>query len=260
MQQTNSKPTAAEACNFLARYCDCLFGCGATCIRLEKNMRRMAAAMGMQAELSIFPHHIHLTLHGADCDSVTTVITIHHRPVSFGLNTLLSKLSWDFADGKIDFDQAVKKFDSLIEMPQGVGKWTELLLVSAANASFCRLFGGDFMAMLIVFCATAAGYATKQLMLEKGADLRLTVVICSFISAVLASADSLFNLGTTPELSVGTSVLYLVPGIPFINSFSDMLDHHYICAFGRAMNATVITCCLSAGLCAGMILMKLGMF
>jgi uncharacterized membrane protein YjjP (DUF1212 family) len=59
---------------------------------------------------------------------------------------------------------------------------------------------------------------------------------------------------------MATSVLYLVPGIPYINSVSDMLDGHYLCAFGRLMNAVILTCCLSAGLCGGLLLMGLKLF
>ena len=135
-----------------------------------------------------------------------------------------------------------------------------LVLVSLANASFCRLFGGDMVAMVIVFVATFAGFLVKQMLMERHVDFRLTAVVCSFVSAVLASSDALFSLGATPEIAVGTSVLYLIPGIPFINSFCDMIDRHYLCSFGRMMNAVVLSCCLSAGLCAGMMLMNLGMF
>lgn len=134
------------------------------------------------------------------------------------------------------------------------------MLVGAANASFCRLFGGDAVAMAVVFVATLAGFVLKQMMAERHADARITVVVCSFVSAVLAAADGLFGLGSTPAIAIGASVLYLVPGIPFINSFSDMIDGHYICAFGRMMQAIVITCCLSVGLCCGMLLMNVGMF
>ncbi len=39
-----------------------------------------------------------------------------------------------------------------------------------------------------------------------------------------------------------------------------MLDRRYICAFGRMMDAVVLTACLSIGLCFGMLLMRVGMF
>lgn len=214
----------------------------------------------MKVELTILPRHIHLTVRDSDYhDVVTTITSIGDGPISFDLNTKLSKLSWQIADGKIGFEEACKVFDRLVSAPYK-GMFNLPFIVSCANASFCALFGGDWVAMAVVFVATFVGYVLKILLSEKGCDYRLTVILCAFVSTVLAAGDSLFGLGSTPDIAVGTSVLYLVPGIPFINSFSDMLDRHYICAFGRLMNAVVLTFCLSIGLGLGMLLMDVNMF
>lgn len=251
-------PSPREVRDFLADYASLLFASGATCIRMEKNISRIAASLGTTAEFSILPRHIHLTV-GTDDDAVTSVVTIKDLPISFAKITSLSRLSWDMADRRIDFGCAVRTLRVISETPP-TPPWTLLLLVSLANASFCRLFGGDLTAMAIVFVATFAGFMLKQTLVEKHVDFRLTTAACAFVSSVLASADFLFSLGTTPELSVGTSVLYLVPGIPFINSFCDMIDRHYLCSFGRMINAVVILVCLSVGLCCGMAAMGVGMF
>ena len=151
------------------------------------------------------------------------------------------------------------QFDSIIRTPPA-DKNLVLLLASLANASFCRLFTGDWAAVAVVFLSTLAGYYLKQVLCEHKVDLRLVFILCAFVSSVLGASDALFNLGTTPEIAVGTSVLYLVPGIPFLNSFSDMLAGHYICSFCRFIHAVILTCCLSIGLCGGLLMMNLGMF
>ncbi len=134
------------------------------------------------------------------------------------------------------------------------------MLVALSNASFCRLFGGDFVAMAVVAVATFAGFGLKCILLRKKVDIRIIVFVCALASTILGATDMLFSLGNTPAIAIGTSVLYLVPGIPFLNSFSDLIYRHYICAFGRFIDAIVLTCCLSAGLCLGMKLMDTGMF
>ena len=163
------------------------------------------------------------------------------------------------ADGKIDFLTARSVLPRICNCAC-VNPWLLLLLVSLANASFCRLFSGDPMAMATVFIATFIGFLVKQILVRRHMDIRLTVLFCSFLSAMIAAAGSLLGIGGTPEIAVATSVLYLVPGIPFINSFCDLLDRHYLCAFGRAMNAVMLLCCLSLGLCAGMAVMHMAMF
>lgn len=251
-------PGVRETCLFLSEYAVQLFGSGCTCIRLEKNMKRIAASLGMNVEFSVLPRHIHITVSKGDSD-FTSVIGIRDLPISFSRITDLSRLSWQMADGKIDFLTARSVLPRICNCAC-VNPWLLLLLVSLANASFCRLFSGDPMAMATVFIAMFIGFLVKQILVRRHMDIRLTVLFCSFLSAMIAAAGSLLGIGGTPEIAVATSVLYLVPGIPFINSFCDLLDRHYLCAFGRAMNAVMLLCCLSLGLCAGMAVMHMAMF
>lgn len=254
-------PSAPEALAFLADYVSWLLGCGATCMRLEKNVGRMAASLGLSADISILPGHINMSLHdGSGAACVTTVTTVKRIPVSFDMNTQLSELSWQLADGQIDFGGARRRLEE-IKAAAGSGRSPAVLCaVALANAAFCRLFGGDWAAMCVVAVATAAGFWLRDFMLGHRCDNRVVWTVCAFVSAVIACAGLLFGLGDTPAIALGTSVLYLVPGIPFINSFSDMLNRHYICALSRLTDALILTCCLSAGLCAAMMLMHVGMY
>lgn len=245
---------------FIASYAARLLGCGATCIRLRRNVDRISEAWGVVTVMTILPRHIHVTVRRPDCpDCFTTMADTVKSGISFNINTQLSELSWAIADRKIDFAEAQTRFDEICATrPEGA--MTVLLLASLANAAFCRLFGGDIVAVAIVFGSTLAGYLLKQVMLEHKIDLRVVFMACAFVSSVLAAADGLFSLGSTPATAIGTSVLYLVPGIPFINSFSDMITGNYICSFCRFADAVILTACLSIGLCGGMVMMGAGMF
>lgn len=260
MELDNNNITSKELCVFLSHYAVWLLGCGATCIRLEKNVRRMAHAFGKEVELTIMPRHVHMTVYGRNKEEMfTSIDTVLHTAISFDINTRLSELSWEVADRKIGFAEAKARFEDIIGSNSG-NKWVVLLLVTLANASFCRLFGGDWISMGMVGVATLVGFYLKQLLLGHGLDVRVTVFVCAFLSSILGATCALFGWGTTPNIAIGTSVLYLVPGIPFLNSFSDMLYCHYICAFSRFVDALILTGCLSVGLCCGMLLMNIGMF
>lgn len=252
----SERPSVNEACRFLADYAAWLLGCGATCIRIEKNVRRMSEAFGLQTELAVMPRHIHLSVRGSR-EPVACAELQRQRPagISFDLNTRLSRLSWEVADGKVGFAEACRQLDAMPQV-RPVSPSLVLLLASVANASFCRLFGGDAVAMLLVFAATLAGYRLKQALLASGVDVRLVFVASAFLSSVLAAGGHVFGWGTTPEVALGTSVLYLIPGIPYINSVSDLLGGYYLCAFCRLADAAVLTACLSLGLCCGLLLME----
>ncbi len=252
--------TNSEVCAFLARYGGALLGSGATCIRLEKNVNRIAAAYGKRVEVATMPRHLHVSVCGADgSECVTAISSPSVAGIGFDINTRLSALSWDIYDGRLPLSDANSRLDAILAPAPG-RSWAVLPAVSLANASFCRLFGGDWVAMAVVFVATFAGYYLKTAMTGRGADLRVAVLASAFVSSVLGATALLFGLGNTPAIAMGTSVLYLVPGIPFLNSFSDLVYRHYICSMSRFADAMVLTACLSAGLCAGMALMGVGMF
>ena len=228
-----------EAGEFLAEYTAWLWGCGATAIRIEKNVWRMAEAFGLERTVVIRKM--------AACG------------ISFDINTRLSRLSWEVADRKIGFHEACRRFD-LIKETKPTAWWETLLLASLANASFCRLFGGDAVAMAVVFTATLAGFYLKQIMLRNHADVRVTFFCCAFFSAAISVGAEIFKWGDTPDIAIATSVLYLIPGVPYINAASDLIDRHYLCAFGRFCDACVLTAALSAGLATALLLLGIDLF
>ncbi len=259
MDKNNISPTNREIGFFLSDYATLLLGSGATCIRMEKNVNRMALNWKVDVSMAIMPRHIHMSVKDNEGGCETFISSINRSVISYDIITRLSKLSWEVRDTELPLSIAHVRLEAIKSTPNA-NRWWVLLAASCANASFCRLFGGDGWAMTIVLAATAAGFYLRQTLISEKCDLRLTFVLCAMVSLILAAACSLFGLGGTPDIAMATSVLYLVPGIPFLNAFSDLIDRHYICSFSRMTDAIVLTCCLSAGLCIGMWLMNAGMF
>lgn len=220
----------------------------------------MAEAFGTESDISIMPNHVYVSV--LNKDTMNTGVAIRKTSgcgISFALNARLSRLSWEVADKQLSLSTTVEHFEKIRET-KPTGKREVQVLTSLANASFCHLFGGNAIAMAIVFVSTFTGYRLKQIMLEDKYDVRLTFLCASFFSAALSAGGHIFGIGTTPEIALGTSVLYLIPGVPYINAVSDVIYRHYLCAFSRFMDAAVLTACLSTGLCMGMYLLGLKWF
>ncbi len=247
-----------SVCRILADYAAFLWECGATCVRIDKNVRRMADRYGYRSDIQIFPRHITVRVSSRDDVDDYAQYTSHIKtgPVSYRANAQLSRLSWDVAEGKIPMRQVPEVVSMVRRMP-GINHWYVMLLVVLANASFCRLFGGDIGAMAIVAVATLVGYTLKILFAKAHIDVRLMMLTAAYVSSVIGSVGFILPLTGTPDIALGTSVLYLIPGIPYINSVSDMLEGHYLCFFSRLMNALILTGCIATGMTVGFMTMNL---
>ncbi len=169
----------------------------------------MAATFGKKVELTIMPRHIHITVWHPHCDDIfTSIASVKNMPISFSLNTRLSELSWNVADDGLTLAEAKRKFHEIINSDKA-NPWMTLLLASFANASFCGIFGGDLIAMIIVFLATAFGFNLKQMLASRQGDARVRVFLCAVVSSVIGATDCLFGFGRTPKVAEATSVLIL---------------------------------------------------
>lgn len=249
-----------ETGRFLADYTSWLFGSGATVIRIKRNVERMSRTFGVVTCVTVMPRHVELSVQFPDVAGQRLFVApIAACGINFTINTDLSRLSWKIADNDLDITTSRELFDHIISTPPEGKRWIPLL-ASLANASFCRLFGGDATAMLVVFVATLLGFWLKNRMLGTGKDNRLTFICCSFVSASVCAGATIFGWGATPEIAMATSVLYLIPGVPYISAASDLIDRHYLCAFSRFMDALVLTVCLSVGLCAAIAIFHINYF
>lgn len=244
---------------FLSDYASELLAVGATSARVEANVERMATHFGAWADIAIFSKHIIMTVTDRETRHTYSVVgRARHRPISFLRNTSLSRMSWQVIDENLTVAQARERFDAITSVPHG-NVWKVLVLTSLANMSFCYLFGGDPWALLVVFLATAVGYCAKICLLRLGIDTRGVFIMSAFCATVIGCSCYVFQLGNTPEVALGTSVLYLVPGIPFINSISDLIYGHNLCFVSRLTNASVLTICLSMGFILGLLVMRIGL-
>ena len=79
MTFSNNNPIdVRDAYVFLAEYAAWLLGCGATCIRITKNVTRIAEAWNLKTEITIMPGSVHLT-HWKDQEESQEHLS-HKRP------------------------------------------------------------------------------------------------------------------------------------------------------------------------------------
>ena len=236
-----------EILDFIADYATYLLASGVHTSRVIRNSQRIGQSQGVDIQLSSFQKSTILTVRDdATGEAVTRVVKIPALPISFERNSDLSALSWDALDDRLPLDEIRRRYGELIDKPR-IDPIFVLVTVGLANASFCRLFGGDWTAAGIVFTA-------RQRMQAHGVNHFLIFIISAFMASLCASAALRFDC--TAETALATSVLYLVPGVPLINGVSDIVEGHILIGFSRLINALLLIICIAIGLSATLLMVK----
>jgi len=255
--QDKIKPvTVRELSNFLLDYATTLMGAGVHTSRVVRNVTRIAGAFGYETEMTIFQRHITLhVLHRQD-DSVRRTSLRAIRPTAFNFEIIsnLSTLSWQVHDNHLTMYELREQFNAIVTKPR-LSRWWVLWLVSFANAAFCRLFGGDFWAMGLVFVATFVGFLLRQEMTLRRINHLAIFTLSAFVASMIASLGVWASLGETPQIALGASVLFLIPGVPLINSIIDLLEGYVLIGISRAVNALSLIICISLGLSATLLIL-----
>lgn len=248
IQQNDIHQSLKETTIFLAEYAATLMAVGVQTSRVCRNTERIAVSFEYHANILIFPRTLSITLHDKSHNhSYTYVKQTANMPLSFRTNMELSKLSWRAFDEHLSLDALWNEYKKIISEKRE-SPWTVLFLVSFANACFCRLFDGNLTSMIIVWIATFIGFYIRQQLTKMKWSALAVFIICAFVSTMIGATDYLFVHGGTEDMSLGTSMLYLIPGVPLINGVMDIIDHHVLNGIARLTNACLLIICIALGL------------
>ncbi|RKD90227.1 threonine/serine exporter family protein [Mangrovibacterium diazotrophicum] len=225
-----------------------LMASGANSARIRTTILRIAEAYGYNAELLITHRALMLTVFDEEIDYFHSSLkrTSPHG-ANFKVVSGISRMSWRIVEEKWTYEQVWTELNRLRSLPH-YPRLVILATVALAGASFCRLFGGGPVEMLACFIATFAGLFVRQEAVKKGFNAYLCIFFAAFTSCLIAGASVKFHIGVNPEHAFATSVLYLIPGIPLINSLSDLLDGNIMNGLVRGMNGLMIAFSIALGM------------
>ncbi|MFV0483774.1 MAG: threonine/serine exporter ThrE family protein [Bacteroidales bacterium] len=240
--------------DFLKEYASHMIASGVHTSRVVRIVRRVGESYGYDVKIIILSKSLTLSIRDEQSkSSYMDLDIIVHKPINFEHNSRLSALSWTCYDDKLPFEELKRRYEDIISKPR-MKPFHVLLLASAANASFCKLFGGDWLSVFIVFFATALAFFVRQQLNKTKINTYLTIAITAFVASFGASAATLFD--TTSDIALATSVLFLVPGVPLINGIIDIVESHTLAGVARLIQATLWIICFSAGLSITLLIVK----
>jgi len=230
---------------------------GASTDRIRTTINRISDSFEYNTEVLISHRTIMLNIYDEDSDCLFNSLkrTSAHG-VNFRLLSGISRMSWLIAEQNWTIAQINEEVERLENLPQ-YPRLVILAFVGLAGAAFCRLAGGNFYDMLLVFAGSFCGLFVRQEAAKKRFNYYLCVYFGAFVSSMIAGIALKFNPIKPQEYALATSVLFLIPGVPLINSFSDMIDGNLQNGLIRGINGFIISFSIAMGLLSTMFIYQL---
>ncbi|NIJ43888.1 uncharacterized membrane protein YjjP (DUF1212 family) [Wenyingzhuangia heitensis] len=225
-----------------------LMGSGASTNRIKVTIERIAETLGYETEILVTHKTVLLLLKNKKTEKVFNRFkkTAPHG-ANFKLVSGISRMSWRVVEENWNTDQVnqeIKRLQTATRYPFLL----TLFMVSMADAAFCRLFGGAYVDMAIAFTATCVAFYVRHLLLKNQFNFYLCTTIVSFTACFISGLAVYLQFGVHPNLAFATCVLFLIPGIPLINSFTDLIDGNVTNGLVRGINAMLIAFSIALGM------------
>jgi uncharacterized membrane protein YjjP (DUF1212 family) len=234
---------------------------GAHCGRISRNIERIAERWGYHMELFMTFTGLMVSIKSIahPAEQVARFRRCQRPGVHFGILTEISLLTWQVAEENLKIDDVEKRFELIKKIPH-YPRWATLLGVGSACASLCILGGGNWANGSMGFLAAVAGMVVRQEVLKQRFNPMIAFILAAFTTGLIAGLDMVYQIGTSPEKTLATSVLYLIPGVPLINCVIDLIEGHVPTAIARGVFAGFILLCIAVGLALSILLLGIQNF
>ncbi|MGB5417320.1 threonine/serine ThrE exporter family protein [Algibacter sp.] len=246
-----------KATDLLLEISSLLMVSGANTIRINLSVNRFAEALNFKTSCFISHKSIIMTLYQEDSTlSCTRVKNIPAHAINFSVISDISRASWSAVTENWTLEQISDEIEKIRNVKR-YSKLTVLIAVSLAGAGFCNIFKGDYLNMLVAFISTFIGLLVFQLTHKVNYNVYMRIFLGSLIASLCAGLGIVYNIGAHPETALATSVLYLVPGVALINSFTDLLNNNIINGLVRITTGLMIVLAITLGLFITMLIYQL---
>lgn len=221
---------------------------GANTERIRVTMQRIASTWGYHLELMITHRALIMTLSDEEGEfSFSKIRRISTHTVNFSVVTGISHMSWNVAKGGWSVDDVINEVERLKQTPH-FNRWLTLTLVGVADAAFCYLFGGGWVAMFVAFVATFCGLWVRQETTKRQMNPYVIIFLAALTASLISQLAYYIPICITPDKAFATSVLFLIPGVHLVNSITDLIDGNFQNGVARGVNTLIISFAIAFGM------------
>lgn len=212
---------------------------GAESMLVEQLSTRLGKALGVdEVESSISANAIVLsTIYKGHC------LTSTRKNVDRGINmhvvTEVQRIVILTEHRLLGIDEVEKRLNHI--KPLRYPRWLMVLMVGLSCASFCKLAGGGWDAVLATLLASGVAMYSRQIITSFQINPLINFFATSFVATTVAGWLVDWMEIDKASIAMASSVLLLVPGFPLINSVADMFKGHINTGIARWVMASLLT-------------------
>jgi uncharacterized membrane protein YjjP (DUF1212 family) len=169
--------------------------------------------------------------------------------VDFQKGILITQLCYQLQKEKLTILEVQEKLDAILALGS-MGLWKGALLSGVGCAAVGQIFGGDLGAIGVVFLAASVGCGLWLFLMRPSFSLYAATVLAASLGGTIAGIGGLLGWTETPSMAVSASMLYLVPGVPMICGFLDILFGQVSVGVARLVHMVFASLAIAVGLWA----------
>lgn len=226
-----------------------LLASGAHSGRINSNIKRIALTWGFKVNLHPSFKGLLVTVQNSsdELDSITLFKESPQHIVHLEVLTKVSHLSWKVYEQGLTIEQTEQAFKEIKEMPH-YNPWLVSIVVGFSCAGLCLFAEGDWQNAIMVWFAAFIGSLVRFKVAAMNFNSMISIGFAAFVTTIITGLGSVNGIGSHPEAAMATGVLYLIPGVPLINSVIDLIEGYLTSAVNRCLFAGFILLCIAAGM------------
>jgi uncharacterized membrane protein YjjP (DUF1212 family) len=227
-----------------------LLECGASATLIHEEASAAARAFGCDS-VEIYCQHaaIIVTLQRHHFFSVQMGKVGEHG-VNFRRLEAVRRIVRRIQRSELDCAAAQVALDNIHRTTPSYPAWVVCLCTGLACSAFGRLLGMDWVSFFPVLIGSAIGQWIRRALSTRKQNVFIICGLVSFVSAFLAGLGARLLGGSHPEITTAAAVLLLVPGVPVLNTQTDVIEGKPNLAAARGLRVFYLLLFMTLGLIA----------
>lgn len=242
-----------------------LISSGSNTRRSQRNVERIANALGYHSEIFHSYSGVILSVtHKETEETKSLVLTIKHHGVNFNAVSAISILSWLVVEKNLPIKEIEKELEIIKKRPHYSALIT-WFFVAIAGGSLAYIFGGkeaNYIEFGISFLATYIGLAARKILQVRNFNHFICWGWAAFVSVTVVNIFRFFGIDHSQNFlgdffrymeishinnALAACVLWLIPGVPLINSFIDLLTGNIVSGLAKGTTGSILILMIALG-------------